>query len=163
MELTRRGVPVTTVGDLPASSAPDFTLVDAELKEIRSADLPGRLVLNIFPSLDTGICAMSVRRFNKLAAEMDDATVVCISHDLPFAQGRFCAAEGIDSVVIGSAFRSSFGRDYGLLMDSGPLEGLLARAILVIEPGGEVSYSQVVPEIGTEPDYEAVMAHLRQG
>lgn len=160
MELTRRGEPVTTVGDLPASPAPDATFVDAELREFRLSDIPGRIILSVFPSIDTGVCAASVRRFNQLAADMDDTTVLCVSNDLPFALGRFCGAEGIDRVRVGSAFRSSFGRDYGLLMDSGPLSGLLARAVLVIEPGREISYAEVVPEIGTEPNYDEAMAHL---
>ncbi|MDO5723026.1 MAG: thiol peroxidase [Flaviflexus sp.] len=160
MKLTRRGVPVTTVGDLPASPAPDATFVDAELTDFRLGDIPGRRILSVFPSIDTGVCAASVRRFNQLASELPDTTVLCISNDLPFALGRFCGAEGIDRVRVGSAFRSSFGRDYGLLMDSGPLTGLLARAVLIIEAGGEISYSQVVPEIGTEPNYDEVIAHL---
>lgn len=163
MDITFKGQPVSTVGQLPAvgEKAPAVSLVGSDLSEVTLADYTGRtVVLNIFPSLDTGTCAASVRAFNKLAEEFDDTTVVCVSKDLPFAQDRFCGAEGIDNVVVASAFRSSFGEDYGLTQVSGPLEGLLARAVVVIDPEGTVAYTQLVDEIADEPDYEAVKAEL---
>lgn len=119
-----------------------------------------RVVLNIFPSIDTGICAASVRKFNELAAGLDNTTVVNVSKDLPFAQARFCGAEGIDKVKVGSAFRSSFGEDYGVTMSDGPMAGLLARAVVVVDEGGQVVHTQLVDEITTEPDYDAAIASL---
>ena len=115
--------------------------------------------MNIFPSIDTGVCATSVRKFNQFAASLPDTIVLCISRDLPFAQGRFCAAEGIENVVVLSDFRrtSTFGTDYGLQMADGPLAGLLARAVVVVAPDGKVSHVEVVPEITTEPDYEGAL------
>jgi thiol peroxidase len=117
-------------------------------------------VLNIFPSIDTGVCATSVRRFNELAASLDNTSVVCVSADLPFALGRFCGAEGIDNVATGSTFRSSFPSDYGTLMTDGPLAGLNARSVVVVDSDGSVLYTEVVPEITTEPDYDAAVAAL---
>ncbi|PWH05102.1 thiol peroxidase [Brachybacterium endophyticum] len=158
-----KGDPVTTVGELPAegATAPAFELVGADLGTVSSADLAGRrVVLNIFPSLDTGTCAMSVRRFNEIAAGLENTTVVCASKDLPFAQARFCGAEGLENVVTGSAFRSSFGEDYGVTQTDGPLQGLLARAVVVLDADGTVIHSQLVPEISEEPDYEAATAVL---
>lgn len=162
-EITLGGDPVNTVGKLPAigSKAPQFTLVADDLSEVDSTELPdGRIILNIFPSVDTGVCAMSVRQFNKLAADLDDTTVVCVSKDLPFAFERFCGAEGIDGVVTASAFRSDFGEDYGVTMVDGPLEGLLSRAVVVVDSDGTVIYTEQVPEIGQEPDYDAALAAL---
>ncbi len=118
------------------------------------------MVLNIFPSIDTGTCAKSVRRFNELAAGLDNTVVVSVSKDLPFAQERFCANEGIENVVSTSAFRSSFGEDYGVTIQDGALAGLLSRAVVVIDPDGKVTYTQLVPEITTEPDYDDVLAAL---
>ncbi|MFC6696631.1 thiol peroxidase [Nocardioides daphniae] len=157
-----KGNPVNTVGDLPAvgSKAPDFELVGAGLSQVTNDQGGKRLVLNIFPSVDTGICAASVRKFNELAADLEDTVVLNVSADLPFAQARFCGAEGIDNVVVGSVFRSSFGQDYGVTMADGPMAGLLARSVVVVEADGTVSYTQVVPEITTEPDYDAVLAAL---
>ncbi len=151
-----------TVGELPAvgSKAPAYELVGDGLSAVTSADVEGRTVLNIFPSIDTGVCAASVRRFNELAASLDNTTVVCVSKDLPFAQGRFCGAEGIDKVTTGSAFRSSFGEDYGVTMADGPMAGLLARAVVVLDSDGTVIYNQLVPEITQEPDYDAAVAAL---
>ncbi|WP_237188087.1 thiol peroxidase [Rothia nasimurium] len=157
------GTDIHTTGDLPAvgSTAPAFTLVGADLETVNSADFAGQnLVLNIFPSIDTGVCATSVRTFNQKAADLDNTKVICISHDLPFALGRFCGAEGIENVVTGSAFRDTFGKDYGVTMTDGPLAGLLARAIVVINAAGEVVHTQLVDEIPTEPDYEAALAAL---
>lgn len=157
-----KGNPVQTSGDLPAvgSTAPDFDLVGDDLAPVTRADTPGRVVLNIFPSVDTGVCAQSVRTFNERAAALDNTTVVNVSHDLPFALGRFCAAEGIDKVKVGSAFRSSFAEDYGVLMEDGPLQGLLARSVVVLDEDGTVLHSQLVDEITSEPDYDAAIAAL---
>lgn len=162
-DIAFRGTPVQTSGDLPAvgDTAPSFTLVGQDLSDVTSAGLSGRrVVLNIFPSVDTGVCAASVREFNERAASLEDTTVVCVSKDLPFAQARFCGAEGIDEVTMGSAFRSDFGTDYGVLQTNGPLEGLLARAVVVLDAQGSVVYTQLVPEIGEEPDYDAAVAAL---
>lgn len=162
-EITLGGSPVTTVGTLPAvgSAAPDFTLVGGDLSELSLSDYRGkRVVLNIFPSLDTGICATSVRTFNQRAAGLDNTVVVCVSADLPFAHERFCATEGIDQVVTGSTFRSTFGQDYGVTMADGPLAGVLSRSVVVIDEAGNVIYTEQVPEIKTEPDYDAALAAL---
>ncbi|GAA3693541.1 thiol peroxidase [Arthrobacter ginkgonis] len=158
-----RGTPVQTIGDLPAqgAAAPDFTLTGADLADVASAGLSGRrVVLNIFPSIDTGVCAASVRKFNELAAGFENATVVCVSADLPFALGRFCGAEGIENVLTASTFRSSFGEDYGVKMADGPLAGLNARSVVVVDADGTVLHSELVPEIGQEPDYDAAVAAL---
>jgi thiol peroxidase len=157
-----KGTPIKTVGELPevGSPAPDFTLTGPDLGDISSADLPGRLVLNIFPSVDTGVCAASVRRFNQLAAGLDDTTVLCVSQDLPFAQKRFCGAEGLDNVRVGSTFRSDFGDRLGVTQVDGPMKGLLARAVVVIDADGTVSHTELVPDISQEPDYDAAVAAL---
>ncbi len=162
MTVLFKGILVTLVGSFvtPGTMAPDFSLVKNDLSEYILNDNKGKyVVLNIFPSLDTGVCAMSVRRFNEMAAALPNTTVLCISKDLPFAQSRFCTVEGIENVVPLSDFRntSSFGEAYGVLMKDGPLQGLLARAVVVINPQGEVVYSELVPEITQEPDYEAVL------
>ena len=142
--------------------APAFELVGADLGEVTSASLAGRrVVVSIFPSVDTGVCAASVRNFNKEAAGLDNTIVVNVSHDLPFALGRFCAAEGIENVITTSAFRSSFGQDFGVTMTDGPLEALLARAVVVVNPAGEVVYTELVPEITNEPNYEAALAAVK--
>lgn len=164
--VTFKNDPTTTSGDLPVEGEqlPAFELVGGDLSTVSSADFAGkRLVLNIFPSLDTGVCAASVRAFNKLAAGLDNTVVLCISEDLPFAQQRFCAAEGIDNVVAASAFRSSFGEDYGLRLTGSPLQGLLARAVVVTDASHNVVYTQLVSEITTEPDYQAAEAALAGG
>lgn len=157
-----KGNPVNTVGELPTrgDSAPEFMLVDGSLADLSSRDLAGRTVLNIFPSVDTGICAASVRKFNELAAGLEDTTVVCVSNDLPFAQARFCGAEGIENVQVGSAFRSDFGEAYGVTMVDGPMRGLLARSVVVIDADGSVLHTELVPEITTEPDYDSAVAAL---
>ncbi|MDO4918834.1 thiol peroxidase [Kocuria sp.] len=158
-----QGQSVHTVGELPAqdSTARPFQLVGADLAPVTSDELTGRrVVLNIFPSVDTGVCAQSVREFNKRAAGLQDTTVLCVSKDLPFALGRFCGAEGIEDVVTASAFRSSFGEDYGVSMTDGPLEGLLARAVVVVDENGQVVHTELVPEISQEPDYDAAVAAL---
>jgi len=159
--ITFKGNPVHTSGELPAkgTTAPDFSLVKGDLSEVKMSDYKGKnVVLNIFPSLDTGTCAASVRRFNKEAASLDNTVVLGISADLPFAAGRFCSAEGIENVITLSNFRDeAFARDYGLLMTDGPLTGLLARAVVVVNPAGEVVYTELVPEIAQEPDYHSAI------
>ena len=163
--VTLKGTPIQTLGDLPAvdSSAPPFTLVKPDLSEVNSNEFSGHnLVLNIFPSIDTGTCAMSVRTFNQQAAELDNTTVLCIAMDLPFAMGRFCGAEGIDNVIAASGFRSSFGEDYGVTFTTGPLQGLYSRAVVVIGADGKVLYTEQVQETADEPNYEAAMAALKQ-
>ena len=162
MTVLFKGIIVTLVGSFitPGTMAPDFNLVKNDLSEYILNENKGKyVVLNIFPSLDTGVCAMSVRRFNQMASELPNTKVLCISKDLPFAQSRFCTVEGIENVVPLSDFRntSSFGEAYGVLMKDGPLQGLLARAVVVINPQGEVVYSELVPEITQEPNYEAVL------
>jgi thiol peroxidase len=163
--ITLRGNPVDTYGDLPAvgAKAPPFTLVKTDLTEVSLRDLAGhRLVLNIFPSLDTPTCAMSVRKFNSSAAALQNTTVLCISADLPFAMSRFCGAEGLQNVIAASVFRApEFGRDYGVLITTGPLAGLLSRAVVVLDERGGVLYTQQVGEIADEPDYEAVLEVLK--
>lgn len=153
-----------TYGDLPAvgDKAPEFTLVTPELKEVHLSDFPGKkIVLNIFPSLDTPVCATSVRRFNAQAAEKKDAVVLCISADLPFAAGRFCTLEGLKNVIPASAFRSpEFARDYGVELVDGPLKGLLTRAVLILDPDRKVIYRELVDEITNEPDYAAALRML---
>ena len=161
--ITLASQPISTVGELPAVGppAPAVELVGSDLRTITLDDFAGmRIVLNIFPSLDTGICAMSIRKFNELAAGLDNTVVLAISKDLPFAAGRFCAAEGIDNVITASAFRSSFGEDYGVTIADGSMAGLLARSVMVIDTDGTISYTQLVPEIKTEPDYDAAIAAL---
>ena len=158
-----KGNPVTTSGELPAvgSPAPAFDLVGNDLSPVTSDSLKGRrVVLNIFPSVDTGVCAQSVRTFNEKAAGLENTTVVNVSADLPFALGRFCAAEGIENATAGSTFRSSFASDYGTQMTDGPLAGLNARAVVVLDADGKVTYAQLVDEITTEPDYDAALAAL---
>lgn len=158
-------IPVNTYGELPkvGTKAPDFTLTGADLGEIKLSDYKGkRVILNIFPSVDTGVCAASVRRFNKEANELPNTVVICVSEDLPFAASRFCAAEGLNNVITASAFRSpEFVKDYGVMMVDGPLKGLLARAVVVIDEKGEVIYDQLVEQITDEPDYKAALSVLK--
>ena len=156
--VTFKGSEVKTNGSLPAvgTIAPDFKLVGAGLNEISIADFKGkRVVLNIFPSIDTGVCAASVRNFNKMAAADDNVVVICVSKDLPFAASRFCGAEGLDKVITASDFRyNNFATDYGVLMTDGPLAGLMARSVVAFDENGKVVYNQLVPEITEEPNYE---------
>lgn len=156
------GNPVHTVGDLPAiGSTPSFTLTKSDLGDLTPADLAGKkVVLNIFPSIDTQVCATSVRTFNARASSLDNTVVVNVSADLPFAQSRFCGAEGLTDVQTTSTFRSDFGKDFGLEMADGKLKGLLARAVVVLDETGTVTYTQLVPEIAQEPDYDAAIAAL---
>jgi len=162
-EITLQGNPIHTSGNLPevGSDAPDFTLVAADLSEKKGSDYTGKtVVLNIFPSIDTEVCATSVRTFNEKAAG-NDAVVLCISADLPFAAGRFCGAEGIEGVETLSTFRSpGFGEAYGMTIVDGALAGVLGRAVVVVGPDGNVKYTELVPEIAQEPDYDAALAAI---
>ncbi|MBE0585981.1 MAG: thiol peroxidase [Desulfofustis sp.] len=162
--ISLRGATIETVGSLPVSDskAPPFVLVKTDLSECRLDDFSGKtVVLNIFPSIDTPTCAASVRRFNEEAAKRDNTVVLCVSADLPFAHKRFCETEGIDNVAAVSTFRSpEFGKDYGVTIATGPIRGLLSRAVLVIDGSGKVVYGEQVPEIGQEPNYDAALAHL---
>lgn len=157
--------PVTTAGTLPVAGgkAPCFTLVDKTLAEVKLSDFTGKqVVLNIFPSIDTPVCATSTRKFNAEAASRDGVVVLCISVDLPFALGRFCAAEGLESVVPLSAFRNpEFGTDYGVVVTDGAIRGLFSRAVVVVDGAGQVVYSEHVAEITNEPDYDAALAALK--
>lgn len=162
-QITFKGSAVSSHGELPdvGTKAPGFKLVGTDLQPVKLADFAGRkVVLNIFPSLDTGVCATSVRTFNEKAAGLENTTILCVSRDLPFAQARFCGAEGIENVVTASDFRTTMGEDYGVTMTDGPLEGLLSRSVVVLDENGTVVYTQQVPEITTEPDYDAALAAL---
>ena len=156
---------VEVAGSLPAvgQRAPDFSLVNKDLADVTLAKFPGlRKILNIFPSIDTQTCAMSVRRFNQLASSHPEAVVLCISADLPFAQSRFCGAEGLVNVVTLSTMRGrAFLRDYGVEMSTGPLVGLAARAVVVLDRDNRVLHTELVPELKNEPNYEAALASLR--
>lgn len=163
-KLTFSGNPCHTCGNVPApgSEAPGFSLTGKGLEEIKLDDYRGKkVVLNIFPSLDTPVCAASVRRFNQEASGRENTVVLCISEDLPFAMGRFCTAEGLENVVVASAFRSpEFGIDYGLKIEDGPLRGLLARCVIIVNESGKIEYVDVVREITNEPNYDAALAVL---
>jgi thiol peroxidase len=156
--VTFKGTAVQSNGNLPevGSQAPEFKLVGASLNEISLADYKGKKVLlNIFPSIDTGVCAASVRNFNKWASSQENVVVICVSKDLPFAQSRFCGAEGLENVITASDFRyNNFATDYGVLMTDGPLAGLMARSVVAIDENGKVVYNQLVPEIVEEPSYD---------
>ena len=161
--VTFQGNAVTTVGELPevGQPAPGFTLVKADLGEVTLEELSGkRVILNIFPSIDTGTCATSVRKFNEEASKLENTQVICVSADLPFAAGRFCGAEGIENVITGSTFRSSFGEDYGVTFSSAPLTGLLSRSVVVIDADGSVLYTEQVAETTEEPNYELALNSL---
>lgn len=161
-----KGNSVTLAGEFIKTGvkAPEFTLVKGDLSQFKLSDTKGKFtILNIFPSLDTDVCATSVRKFNQMASATDNTVVLAISKDLPFAQGRFCTTEGIENVIPLSDFRnpSDFDSSYGVLMTDGPLAGLLARAVVVLNPEGEVIYTELVPEIVQEPDYEAALAAIK--
>jgi thiol peroxidase len=164
-KITLKGNPVNTSGNLPAkgTKAPEFTLVKSDLGTLKLSELSGKkLILNIFPSLDTSVCATSVRKFNQAAAGMTNAAVLAISKDLPFAHGRFCSTEGITNVITLSGFRdSAFGKAYGINIIDGSLAGLYARSIVVIDEAGKIIYTQLVPEITQEPDYDAAINALK--
>ncbi len=163
--ITRRGEAIETIGVLPAAGtkAPDFSLVKTDLSECSLEDYKGkRVILNIFPSIDTPTCAASVRRFNQEAAEIDKTVVLCISPDLPFAHSRFCEVEGISNVIPLSTFRSpDFGKAYGVTLVTTGLKGLLARAIVVVNETGTVTYTELVPELSQEPDYNKALEAAR--
>lgn len=162
--ITLGGTPVSTIGQLPqiASSAPDFTLSKTDLSEATLSDFKGhKVVMNIFPSVDTGTCAKSVRQFNEEAAELDGTKVLCISRDLPFAQQRFCGAEGIENVVMLSDFKTGqFGKDYGLEFATGGFSGLHSRCIVVLNVNGTVLHTEQVQETADEPNYKAALEAL---
>ncbi len=161
--ITLQGNPFETVGNLPAvgAEAPAFTLIKTDLSEVGLGDFAGKtVILNIYPSVDTGICAASTRRFNEVASSNPDVAVLCISADLPFAHGRFCGAEGLENVVSLSTFRNpEFGTAYGVTIANGPLAGLMSRAVVVLKDG-KVAYTEQVPEIVQEPDYDAALAAI---
>ena len=163
-EVTLKGSPSHTNGDLPAvgSTAPDFRLTNKDLADVGLDDFAGkRKILSIVPSLDTGVCAESTRKFNQLGAERDDVVVLVIAADLPFAMTRFCGAEGIDRVHTLSMMRSkNFAKDYGVLIQDGPLAGITARAVVALDADNRVLHAELVPEIGQEPDYDAAFAAL---
>jgi thiol peroxidase len=163
-DITLKGNAFNTIGNLPevGSKASDFSLIAGDLSSKTLADFAGKnIILNIFPSVDTGTCATSVREFNKKAADLKNAVVLCVSRDLPFAQGRFCGAEGIENVVMLSDFATgSFGKNYGLIIENGPLAHLHSRCIVIINADGNVAYTEQVPEIVDEPNYEAALNAL---
>ncbi|MCX6308258.1 MAG: thiol peroxidase [Bacteroidia bacterium] len=163
--ITLKGGPVQTSGSLPAvgSQAKDFCLTGANLADVSLVNYAGkRVVLNIFPSVDTGVCAASVRQFNKEVSNMSNTVVLCISVDTPFALARFCGAEGLTNVVTLSELRArSFGEDYGLRIIDGPLAGVFSRCVVVLDEAGKVIYTEQVPEITQEPDYAPVVALLK--
>ena len=161
-QITLRGNPINTVGELPSvgSPAPAFTLTGTDLGQVSSEQFSGKpVLLNIFPSVDTPVCAASVRAFNERAAG-SGVSVLCVSNDLPFAQSRFCGAEDIENVTTASSFRDSFGQDYGITIAEGPIAGLLGRAVVVVGADGNVTYTELVPEIGQEPNYDAALAAM---
>jgi thiol peroxidase len=159
--ITLKGEPVETVAELPEvkTAAPDFTLTRTDLSDVSLGSFSGkRIILNIFPSIDTDVCAASARRFNEEINRLDNTVALCVSADLPFAHKRFCEAEGLENIIPLSVFRSrNFGIDYGVTITSGPLSGLLSRAIVIIDEQGEVMYTEQVPEISQEPDYDAAL------
>ncbi|NCF09696.1 MAG: thiol peroxidase [Gammaproteobacteria bacterium] len=163
--ITLRGTEIHTNGELPAvgSAAPDFSLTNGDLGDVSLADYAGkRILLNIVPSLDTPTCATSTRKFNEETSQVEGAAILVIAADLPFAMGRFCTTEGIENVAPLSLMRSrKFAKDYGVLITDGPLAGITARAIVVIDAEGKVAYTEMVPEIAQEPDYDAALAALR--
>ena len=164
-KITLKGNPIKTVGKLPkvGKKAPKFKLVKSDLSVVSLKDYKGsKLILNITPSIDTGVCATSVREFNKLATDLENTKVLFISKDLPFAQARFCGAEGIENVETLSDFvKGKFGRKYGVTIKTGPMKGLLSRAIVVIDADGQVIYTEQVPEIVEEPNYQAALDSLK--
>lgn len=163
--ITLKGNTIHSLGTLPQAGqqAPDFELVKNDLSTVSLKDFAGsRLVLNIFPSIDTGTCAASVRQFNKLAAGLENTKVLCVSRDLPFAQARFCGTEGIENAITASDFKTGkFGKDYQLEITDGPLAGLHSRSVVIVDETGKVIYNQQVPEIVDEPNYDAALAALK--
>lgn len=162
--ITLKGTPIHTAGDFPVvgSTAPALTLVNAKLENVSLSDFAGKKkLLNIVPSLDTPVCATSTRKFNETASKHPNTVVLIVSADLPFAQGRFCTVEGLENVIALSTMRSpTFAADYGVLIEDGPLAGVTARAVVVLDENDKVIYSELVPEIAQEPDYEKALAAL---
>lgn len=163
--ITLGGNPVETAGELPAvgTQAPPFTVATTDLSVLSLDDLKGqRVILNIFPSIDTGICAASTRYFNQAAANLENTKIICVSKDLPFAHKRFCGAEGIEDVISGSTFRdSSFSNNYHVDMTSGGMQGFMSRAVVVLNEDHQIVHTEQVPEIGQEPNYEAALGALK--
>ena len=162
--ITLQGNEIHTSGNLPelGTVAPDFTLVAEDLSEKTLSDFAGKkVVLNIFPSIDTGVCAASARKFNEEASALDNTVVVNVSKDLPFALGRFCASEGLQNVMNLSDYRGNFGENYGLTIADSPLKGLLSRAVVVVDENGTVKYTEQVPEIAQEPNYAAALEAVK--
>jgi thiol peroxidase len=164
-QITLKGNPIHTNGELPKVGriAPDFTLVNKELATVALKNFQGkRIVLNIFPSLDTPVCSMSVRKFNQLAEQMENTVILCISRDLPFAQARFCGAEGLKNVITLSEFRSDeFSTKYGVKIIDGPMTGLMARSVVILNEKHEIIYTELVPEIVQEPNYEKALEKIK--
>lgn len=163
--ITFKGKSVKTIGELPdlGAKAPEFVLTRPGMEDVRLSDFSGKkVIMNIFPSIETPVCAESVRRFNAVADQLDNTVVLCVSKDLPFSHERFNMAEGLDNVVSASELRNQdFGKDYGVRITEGPLSGLLARAVIVLDENHRVIYTQQVPEIGEEPDYESALQIAR--
>lgn len=162
--ITLGGNPTTTSGNLPeiGQTAPDFNLIKSDLSPVKLSDYKGRkVVLNIFPSIDTGVCATSVRKFNEEASKLSNTSVLCVSRDLPFAQARFCGAEGLNNVECISDFNDgSFGKSYGVEIQDGAFKGLHARAVVVVDEQGTVTYNELVPEVGQEPNYAKALKNV---
>lgn len=162
--ITLKGNPIHTIGNLPevGSKVKDFKLVNEKLEVKTLSDYLGKkIILNIFPSIDTGVCASSARKFNEQVVSLENTVVINISKDLPFALGRFCAAEGLDNIDTLSDFRGSFGEDFGVTIIDSPLQGLLSRAVVIVDENGKVVYTEQVPEIGQEPDYEKALQYVK--
>ena len=163
--ITLGGKACTTVGELPVigSTSPDFKLTKMDMSEMTLADLKGKkVILNIFPSVDTGICATSSRKFNAEASSLSNTVVACVSRDLPFAQKRFCGAEGLENVIMLSDYKTgAFGKSYGVHIADGGFQGLHARAVVVLDETGKVTYNQLVPEVGQEPDYDSALKAVK--
>lgn len=163
-DITFKGNPANTVGSLPevGSELKDFKLVSTDLSEKSLSDYKGKkVILSIFPSIDTGVCQAAARRFNEAASALDNTVVINISRDLPFALNRFCASEGLDKVENLSDFRGSFGEDYGVTLSNSPLQGLLSRAVIVADENGKIVHAEQVPEITQEPDYDAALSAVK--
>jgi thiol peroxidase len=164
-QITLGGTPTQTNGELPQSGqkAPGFNLKKSDLSPVSLQDYLGKkVVLNIFPSVDTGVCAASVRKFNEQASSLENTAVLCVSKDLPFAQARFCGAEGLNNVeCLSDFYDGSFGRDYGVEISDGAFQGLHARAVVVLNEQGQVVYNELVPEIGQEPNYNEALKHVK--
>ncbi len=161
-KITLGGNPIHTNGSLPekGSKTPSFNLTNIGLEQVALESIKGRKILNIFPSVETGVCSASVRKFNEKATQLDNVTVLCVSNDLPFATKRFCGAEGIENVMMLSGFRSDFATKYGVLIEDSGFKGLMARAVVVLDENDVVIYTELVPEIGQEPNYDAALKAL---